>query len=49
LALDSFSGRLQGVAAKAGVFTFSVRVRDYSETAPGVTREFHLEVGGTPP
>jgi hypothetical protein len=45
LKLDSFSGAISGTPAKAGVFEFSIRVRDYDEKAPGQSRKLRLEIG----
>lgn len=46
LRLDSFSGVISGVPAKAGVFEFTIRVRDYDENAAGQSRKLRLEIGG---
>ncbi len=47
LTLDSFTGAITGRPATNGVFTFSLRVRDYHEGSAGVTRLVALNV--TPP
>jgi hypothetical protein len=44
LSLDSFGGRVRGTPRAAGSYAFTVRVRDYTENAPGRTRRLHLEV-----
>ena len=44
LALNSFTGALEGRPTKPGKYYFTVRVRDYDETSPGVTARFTLMV-----
>jgi hypothetical protein len=44
LHLDSFSGRISGTPAVLGTYSFSVRLRDYSENAIGVTNTLQLSV-----
>jgi hypothetical protein len=46
LSLDTFTGEIRGTPRVAGVSTFTVRVREYVEMAPGQTRRFRLEVAG---
>jgi hypothetical protein len=45
LRLNSFSGVISGTPAKAGVFNFTVRVRDYDERAAGQSARLRLEIG----
>jgi hypothetical protein len=49
LALDRFTGQLDGSPQESGAFTFSVRVRDYDERSPGASRRLHLKVAASPP
>ena len=46
LKLNSFSGALRGTPAKAGVFAFTLRVRDYDEKGPGQSRKLRVEIRG---
>jgi hypothetical protein len=45
LKLNAFSGKINGIPAKAGVFEFTIRVRDYDEKAPGRSRKLRVEIG----
>jgi hypothetical protein len=45
LKLDSFSGAITGTPAQAGVFEFTIRVRDYEENVPGKCRKLRVEIG----
>lgn len=45
LSLNRFTGEISGEPERVGTFDFTVRIRDYQETAPGVTRRFSLSVG----
>ena len=49
VALDSFSGLLSGTPATNGVYTFSLRVRDYHEGGPGLVQTVTLTVTNLPP
>ena len=49
LGLDPFSGALTGTPATNGVFSFTVRVRDYHEGSAGVSQNLTLNVGPPPP
>jgi len=44
LKLDSFSGAISGRPTRAGVFEFTVRVRDYDDQTPGLSRTLRLEI-----
>jgi hypothetical protein len=44
LKLDSFSGEISGIPANVGVFEFSVRIRDYDEKTPGLSRKLRVEI-----
>ncbi|MDQ6630870.1 MAG: Ig domain-containing protein, partial [Verrucomicrobiota bacterium] len=48
ISLDSFTGLLSGMPATNGVFNFSVRLRDYHETAIGASQSFTLNVAPPP-
>lgn len=48
--LDSFTGTLTGKPTSTGTFTFTIRVRDYHETAPSTaTQNFTLQVNSPAP
>lgn len=49
LVLDPFTGVLSGKPATNGMFSFSVRVRDYREDGFGVTNTFSMTVAPPPP
>lgn len=44
LELDRFSGELRGIARQSGVFTFTVRVRDYDEESAGKTQQLEIRI-----
>ena len=44
LTLNSFSGAIRGTPVKAGLFEFTLRVRDYDEKAPGQGRRLQVEI-----
>jgi hypothetical protein len=44
LALDSYSGRITGVPAQAGIFDLTLRVRDYRDWDDGITRAVVLPI-----
>ena len=44
LRLDSFSGAVNGEPIQAGVFEFTIRVRDYNEKAPARSRTMRMEI-----
>jgi len=44
LILDSFTGEISGTPRRAGVFEFTVRVREYDEDAPAASREVRIEI-----
>jgi uncharacterized protein (TIGR03437 family) len=48
LQLDSFSGAISGTPTRAGSFTFTVRLQEYVEISPGVTKELAIVVGAAP-
>ena len=49
LGLDPFSGTFTGTPTTNGVFTFTVRVRDYHVGAAGVSQNLTLNVAPPPP
>ena len=49
LSLDSFTGTISGTPTTNGSFSFSLRVRDYHEGSPGITRLVALHVAPPPP
>lgn len=44
LTLNSFRGAISGTPVKAGVFEFTIRVRDYNDKAPGQSRKLQVEI-----
>jgi hypothetical protein len=46
LKLNSFSGAIRGTPIKAGLFEFTLRVRDYDEKGPGQSRRLRVEIRG---
>jgi hypothetical protein len=44
LKLNSFSGAISGTPVKAGLFEFTLRVRDYDEKAPGQSQKLRVEI-----
>jgi len=48
IVLDPFSGTLSGTPTNAGSFNFTIRVRDYHESGPGITQDFALNIGSAP-
>jgi Putative Ig domain len=48
LALDPFTGALTGTPTSTGLFSFTVRVRDYHEGSAGPSQTFTLNVSAQP-
>ena len=48
LALDSFTGVLNGIPTAVGTFNFTVELRDYDTQTDPVTQDFSLRIEATP-
>jgi hypothetical protein len=48
LKLNSFSGAISGTPVNAGRFEFTLRVRDYDEKTPGLSRRLRVEIRSEP-
>jgi len=44
LQLDAFNGTIRGTPTRAGVYEFTIRVRDYDEKSRGQTRRLRIEI-----
>jgi hypothetical protein len=47
LTLNRFTGQITGTANRAGLYSFTVKVREYDRTTVGVTRAFQIAVSNS--